>query len=71
MDGEVTEAEEMPDIAASSVSSAFGDFKRGYLVVDRTGIRVLRDHYSMKPLSSSTRPSASAAACKTSRRSSC
>jgi HK97 family phage major capsid protein len=45
----VTEAEEMPDIAASSMSIAFGDFKRGYLVVDRTGIRVLRDHYSMKP----------------------
>ena len=45
----VTEAEEMPDIAAASMSIAFGDFKRGYLVVDRTGIRVLRDHYSMKP----------------------
>ena len=45
----VTEAEEMPDIAASSVSLAFGDFKRGYLIVDRVGIRVLRDHYSAKP----------------------
>jgi HK97 family phage major capsid protein len=45
----VTEAEEMPNIAASSLSIAFGDFRRGYLVVDRTGIRVLRDHYSSKP----------------------
>ena len=28
---------------------AFGDFKRGYLVVDRAGMRVLRDPYSAKP----------------------
>ena len=28
---------------------AFGDFARGYLVVDRVGIRVLRDPYSAKP----------------------
>ena len=28
---------------------AFGDFARGYLVVDRTGVRVLRDPYSAKP----------------------
>ena len=28
---------------------AFGDFKRGYLVVDRAGVRVLRDPYSAKP----------------------
>ncbi len=45
----VTEAEDMPDIAADSLSIAFGDFKRGYLVVDRVGIRVLRDPYSSKP----------------------
>jgi HK97 family phage major capsid protein len=45
----VAEVEEMPEIAASSYSIAFGDFKRGYLVVDRTGIRVLRDHFSAKP----------------------
>ncbi|MCU0832360.1 MAG: phage major capsid protein [Rhizobiaceae bacterium] len=46
---QVTEAEEMPDIAANSKSIAFGDFKRGYLVVDRTGVRVLRDPYTAKP----------------------
>ncbi len=45
----VTEAEDMPDIAAGSHSIAFGDFGRGYLVVDRTGVRVLRDPYSNKP----------------------
>ncbi|MDP4021419.1 phage major capsid protein [Methylobacterium sp. NEAU 140] len=45
----VTEAEAMPDLAAGSLSVAFGDFRRGYLVVDRTGLRVLRDPYSAKP----------------------
>ncbi|MCP8897031.1 phage major capsid protein [Shinella daejeonensis] len=45
----VAEAEDMPDIAADSVSIAFGDFRAGYLVVDRTGVRVLRDPYSAKP----------------------
>ena len=45
----VTEVEDMPDIAANSLSIAFGDFSRGYLVVDRVGVRVLRDPYSAKP----------------------
>jgi HK97 family phage major capsid protein len=45
----VTEVEDMPDIASNSYSIAFGDFARGYLVVDRVGIRVLRDPYSAKP----------------------
>ncbi|MGD9783890.1 MAG: phage major capsid protein [Hyphomicrobiaceae bacterium] len=45
----VTECEDMPDIAADSLSVAFGDFRRGYLIVDRVGIRVLRDPYSAKP----------------------
>ena len=39
----------MPDIGANSHSIAFGDFAHGYLVVDRIGIRVLRDPYSTKP----------------------
>ncbi len=43
------EAEDMPDIAADSFSVAFADFRRAYLVVDRRGIRVLRDPYSAKP----------------------
>ncbi len=45
----VVEAEDMPDIAANSLSLAFGDFERGYVVVDRVGVRVLRDPYSAKP----------------------
>ncbi len=45
----VAESEDMPDIAANSLSLAFGDFNRGYLIVDRAGIRVLRDPYSAKP----------------------
>ncbi|WP_421362911.1 phage major capsid protein [Agrobacterium rosae] len=45
----VAEAEDMPDVAAGSTSIAFGDFRAGYLVVDRTGIRILRDPYSAKP----------------------
>ncbi|OJX51463.1 phage major capsid protein [Devosia sp. 66-22] len=46
---DLVEAEAMPDIAASSFSIAFGDFRRGYLVVDRQGVNVLRDPYSAKP----------------------
>ncbi len=45
----ITEAEDMPDIAADALSIAFGDFRAGYLVVDRMGVRVLRDPYSAKP----------------------
>jgi HK97 family phage major capsid protein len=45
----IVEAEDMPDIAANALAVAFGDFRRGYLVVDRTGVRVLRDPYSAKP----------------------
>lgn len=45
----VVESEDMPDIAANSLSVAFGDFERGYLIVDRIGISVLRDPYSAKP----------------------
>ncbi len=45
----VFEAEEMPNPAANTLAIAFGDFRRGYLVVDRAGVRVLRDPYSAKP----------------------
>jgi len=39
----------MPDIGPDSLAIAFGDFRRGYLIVDRVGIRVLRDPFSAKP----------------------
>lgn len=45
----ITEMADMPDLAASSKSIAFGDFKQGYLIVDRIGTRILRDPYSAKP----------------------
>ncbi|ABE39205.1 phage major capsid protein, HK97 [Rhodopseudomonas palustris BisB5] len=45
----LADAEDMPDIAANSLAIAFGDFRRGYLIVDRQGVRVLRDPYSAKP----------------------
>jgi HK97 family phage major capsid protein len=45
----VIEAEDMPDPATDAFSIAFGDFERGYVVVDRLGVRVLRDPYSAKP----------------------
>lgn len=43
------EAEEMPSVSASSLPIAFGDFKRGYRIVDRMGMRLLRDPYTAKP----------------------
>ena len=45
----LVEAEDMPDVAAGSTAIAFGNFERGYLIVDRIGVRVLRDPYSAKP----------------------
>lgn len=39
----------MPAIAANSLSVAFGDFKEAYTIVDRIGIRTLRDPYTAKP----------------------
>jgi HK97 family phage major capsid protein len=45
----IAETEDMPNIAANSYAIAFGDFGRGYLVVDRLGIRILRDPFSAKP----------------------
>jgi HK97 family phage major capsid protein len=46
---DLVEAEDMPDIGAGTTPIAFGDFRRGYLVVDRMGVNVLRDPYSAKP----------------------
>lgn len=44
----VKNAEDMPAIAANSYSIAVGDFKRGYLIVDRRGLSLLRDPYTTK-----------------------
>lgn len=45
----VVRAEDMPTIAASSLSVAFGDFKQAYTIVDRLGITLLRDNLTAKP----------------------
>ena len=45
----VVEAEDMPDIAANSLSIAFGNFRAGYLVAERGETQVLRAPYSNKP----------------------
>jgi HK97 family phage major capsid protein len=44
----VTEAEDMPSLAANSLSLAFGNFREGYQIYDRIGIRTLRDPLTTK-----------------------
>jgi len=41
-------AQDMPDITNSSLSVAFGDFRRGYTIIDRTGISIIRDDVTRK-----------------------
>jgi len=45
----VEENEDMADIASTAVALMFGNFKRGYMIVDRMGTRTLRDPYTNKP----------------------
>jgi HK97 family phage major capsid protein len=45
----VVEAEDMPDIAANSLSIAFGNFRAGYIITERAETSILRDPYSKKP----------------------
>lgn len=44
-----TEMPDMPQLAANATGIAFGNFQRGYLIVDRMGVRILRDPYTAKP----------------------
>lgn len=45
----IIDDDNMSNVGANAFPVAFGDFRRGYLIVDRTGIRVLRDPYTSKP----------------------
>ena len=45
----IEENEDMPDAVADANAILFGDFKRGYTIVDRMGTRVLRDPFTNKP----------------------
>ena len=42
-------ADDMPAVVADSLSIAYGDFGRSYTIVDRLGVRTLRDPYTEKP----------------------
>lgn len=43
-----TEADDMPALGAGSLSLAFGNFRVGYQIFDRLGIRTLRDNLTTK-----------------------
>jgi HK97 family phage major capsid protein len=45
----VVESEDMPSITANSTPIAFGNFKAGYLIAERSETNILRDPYSNKP----------------------
>ncbi len=45
----VASFEDMPDPATDSLSIAVGDMREAYQIVDRVGIRTLRDPFSAKP----------------------
>ncbi len=41
--------EDMPAVAANALAVGFGNLRTGYTIVDRQGVRVLRDPYTAKP----------------------
>lgn len=45
----VVEAEDMPDVAAGTLPIAFGNFRAGYLIAERTATSILRDPFTNKP----------------------
>jgi HK97 family phage major capsid protein len=45
----IVEAENMPDIAANTFPIAFGNFKQGYLIAERSATQILRDPFTNKP----------------------
>lgn len=45
----VVEAEDMPDIAGGAYPIAFGNFRHGYLITERSATQILRDPYTNKP----------------------
>ena len=46
MGSEVVEAKDMPDVSAGNFPVLFGDFKKGYQIVDRISLAILRDPYT-------------------------
>lgn len=45
----VIECEDMPDVAANTLSIAFGNFRAGYLIAERSETQIVRDPYTNKP----------------------
>jgi len=45
----VVEAEDMPDVAANAFPIAFGNFRAGYLIAERSATSILRDPFTNKP----------------------
>lgn len=45
----VMQAADMPVLAANNLVVAVGDFQSAYQIVDRNGIRILRDPFTNKP----------------------
>lgn len=45
----VVEAEDMPDVAANTFPIAFGNFRAGYLIAERSATAILRDPFTNKP----------------------
>lgn len=45
----VVEAEDMPDVAANAFPIAFGNFRNGYLIAERSATSILRDPFTHKP----------------------
>ena len=45
----VVEAEDMPDVANGAFPIAFGNFRAGYLIAERSATSILRDPFTHKP----------------------
>ncbi|MBN5390737.1 phage major capsid protein [Serratia marcescens] len=45
----IAENEQFPDIAGGGTPIGFGNFKRCFTILDRIGVRMLRDPYTKKP----------------------
>jgi HK97 family phage major capsid protein len=45
----IVEIPDMPAVAANNIAALYGDMEATYIVIDRVGIRVLRDPFTNKP----------------------
>ena len=45
----IVDTPDMPNVGAGNIAALYGDMQETYLIIDRIGIRVLRDPYTNKP----------------------